>query len=101
MQQSFSIMLGWTVIFLIIALIAGLLGFTGIAGVATGIARILFIIFLVLFLVSLIARIRRFDIAFSIGVIYHLEFPDRAVARWYAATRAAFARNRRPRRPRD
>ena len=52
-----KIMLGWTLIFLVIALVAGLLGFTGIAGAAVGIARILFVIFLVLFLVALIARL--------------------------------------------
>jgi uncharacterized membrane protein YtjA (UPF0391 family) len=50
-------MLGWTLIFLIIAVIAGVLGFTSLAGTAVGIARILFTIFLVLFLVSLIIRL--------------------------------------------
>jgi uncharacterized membrane protein YtjA (UPF0391 family) len=50
-------MLGWTLIFLMVALIAGVLGFAGIAGAAAGIAKILFVIFLVLFLVSLIARL--------------------------------------------
>jgi len=49
-------MLGWTLIFLIIALIAGALGFWGLADAAMVIARILFVIFLVLFLVSLISR---------------------------------------------
>lgn len=50
-------MLGWTLVFLIIALVAGVLGFTGIAGAAVGIARILFAIFLILFLASLIFRL--------------------------------------------
>ena len=50
-------MLGWTLIFLIIALIAGVFGFTGLAGTAMGIARILFFIFLILFLVSLVLRL--------------------------------------------
>jgi uncharacterized membrane protein YtjA (UPF0391 family) len=50
-------MLGWTLIFLIVALFAGLLGFTGIAGAAMGIAKVLFFIFLVLFLVSLILHV--------------------------------------------
>jgi uncharacterized membrane protein YtjA (UPF0391 family) len=50
-------MLGWTLIFLIVALLAGALGFTGIAGAAVGIAKVLFFIFLVLFLVSLIIRL--------------------------------------------
>jgi uncharacterized membrane protein YtjA (UPF0391 family) len=47
-------MLGWAVVFLVIALIAGFLGFTGVAGTAVGIAKILFVVFLVLFLVSLV-----------------------------------------------
>jgi uncharacterized membrane protein YtjA (UPF0391 family) len=51
------VMLGWTLMFLIIALVAGVLGFTGIAGAAVGIARILFFIFLVLFLASLVLRL--------------------------------------------
>ena len=50
-------MLGWTLIFLIIALVAGLFGFTGIAGASVGIAQVLFFIFLVLFLVSLVLRL--------------------------------------------
>jgi uncharacterized membrane protein YtjA (UPF0391 family) len=53
------IMLGWSIMFLIIALVAGVLGFAGIAGTAAAIAKVLFVIFLVLFLVSLIAGRRR------------------------------------------
>lgn len=52
-------MLGWTVVFLVVALIAGLLGFTGIMSAAAGIAKILFIIFLILFVVSLIMHMVR------------------------------------------
>jgi uncharacterized membrane protein YtjA (UPF0391 family) len=51
-----SIMLKWTVIFLIVAIIAGVLGFGGIAAGAAGIAKILFFVFLVLFVLSLISR---------------------------------------------
>lgn len=51
-----TIMLHWTLTFLVLALIAGALGFTGIAGAAAGIAQNLFVIFLVFFLVSLIRR---------------------------------------------
>jgi uncharacterized membrane protein YtjA (UPF0391 family) len=47
-------MLGWALMFLVVAIIAGVFGFTGIAAVATDFARILFFIFLVLFVVSLI-----------------------------------------------
>ncbi len=46
-------MLGWAVIFLVVALIAALLGFGGIASTSAGIAKALFVVFLVLFLISL------------------------------------------------
>lgn len=52
-------MLGWALIFLVVALIAGVLGFGDIAGTAAGIARILFIVFLVLFGVGLIMHLAR------------------------------------------
>ncbi|MGE0193384.1 MAG: DUF1328 domain-containing protein [Planctomycetota bacterium] len=54
-------MLGWSLIFLIIALIAGALGFGIIGGTAILIAKILFFVFLVLFVISLI-RGRRVDL---------------------------------------
>jgi uncharacterized membrane protein YtjA (UPF0391 family) len=47
-------MLGWAVVFLIIALVAAVFGFGGIAVAAAGIAKLLFFIFLVLFIISLI-----------------------------------------------
>lgn len=53
-HQKISIMLRWTIIFLVVAIIAGILGFTGIAASAAGIAKVLFFIFLVFFLLSLI-----------------------------------------------
>lgn len=46
-------MLGWAVVFLIIALVAAIFGFGGIAVASAGIAKILFVIFLVLFVISL------------------------------------------------
>lgn len=49
-----SIMLKWTIIFLVVAIIAGVLGFGGVAAGAAGIAKILFFVFIVLFVVSLI-----------------------------------------------
>jgi uncharacterized membrane protein YtjA (UPF0391 family) len=52
--KEVSIMLSWSMTFLVIGLIAGILGFSGIAGAATQIAWILFVVFLVLFVVSLI-----------------------------------------------
>ena len=51
---NLTIMLRWTVIFLIIALIAGVFGFFGIAAGAASIAKVLFFIFIVLFVISLI-----------------------------------------------
>lgn len=52
-------MLGWTLLFFIVALVAGLFGFTTIAVGAMGIAKVLFFVFLVLFLVSLIMDLAR------------------------------------------
>jgi uncharacterized membrane protein YtjA (UPF0391 family) len=48
-------MLGWALMFLVLALIAAFFGFAGVANVAVGIAQILFIVFLVIFAISLIA----------------------------------------------
>lgn len=48
-----TIMLHWTITFLVIAIIAAVLGFGGIAGTAIGIAKIIFFVFLVLFIISL------------------------------------------------
>jgi uncharacterized membrane protein YtjA (UPF0391 family) len=52
-------MLGWAVIFLIIALIAALLGFGMIAGVAIEAAKIVFFVAIVLFAISVIAGLIR------------------------------------------
>jgi len=48
-------LLGWAVVFLVVALIAALFGFGGIATAASGIAQILFFIFVALFVIALIA----------------------------------------------
>lgn len=48
-------MLGWALLFFIVALVAALFGFGGIAEGAADIGQILFFVFLVLFVVSLIA----------------------------------------------
>jgi uncharacterized membrane protein YtjA (UPF0391 family) len=58
-NSEVSIMLGWVVTFLIVALIAGLLGFGGIAGASIEIAKIIFVIALVLFLVSALLHVTR------------------------------------------
>jgi uncharacterized membrane protein YtjA (UPF0391 family) len=47
-------MLGWSILFLIVALVAAVFGFGGIAAAATDIARLLFVVFLVLFVISLV-----------------------------------------------
>jgi len=52
-----SVMLTWTLIFLVISLIAGALGFSGVSGAAAGVARILFMVFLIALVVSLILGI--------------------------------------------
>jgi uncharacterized membrane protein YtjA (UPF0391 family) len=49
-------MLGWALVFLIVALIAGAFGFRGVAGMATGFAKLLFFVFLVLFVLTLVFR---------------------------------------------
>jgi uncharacterized membrane protein YtjA (UPF0391 family) len=51
-------MLGWVLIFLVVAIIAGILGFTGIAVAAAEIAKVIFFIFLILFIIALIAHLR-------------------------------------------
>ncbi len=47
-------MLGWALMFLVIALISAVLGFGGIAGAAIGIAKIVFFVAIALFLISAI-----------------------------------------------
>lgn len=49
-------MLGWIVLFLVLALVAALFGWGGIASSAAGIAQILFVVFLVLLVVSFVIR---------------------------------------------
>jgi uncharacterized membrane protein YtjA (UPF0391 family) len=46
-------MLGWALVFLLLALVAGAFGFIGIAGTSYAIAKILFFVFLALFVISL------------------------------------------------
>jgi len=52
-------LLGWTLIFLVVALIAAAFGFSGIAAASTGIAKTLFFIFLVVFVVLLVMNLLR------------------------------------------
>ncbi len=47
-------LLGWAVVFFIVAIVAAVFGFGGISKAAGGIAKLLFFIFLVVFLVLLV-----------------------------------------------
>lgn len=49
-------MLGWALIFFVVALICGYLGFFSLAGMAAGIAKVLFLIFLALLVLSFVVR---------------------------------------------
>ncbi|HWX21934.1 MAG TPA: DUF1328 domain-containing protein [Candidatus Binatia bacterium] len=52
-------MLGWALIFLVVAIIAASFGFGGIAGTAAGIAQILFYLFIAIFVISLLMGLIR------------------------------------------
>tara|TARA_R110000751_G_scaffold307911_2_gene435245 strand:- start:56805 stop:57050 length:246 start_codon:yes stop_codon:yes gene_type:complete len=58
-QTEETTMLGWALMFFIIAIVAAVFGFGGIAGAATGIAKIIFFIFIVLLVLSLISNALR------------------------------------------
>jgi len=50
-------LLGWALIFLIVALIAAAFGFGGIVSASAGVAKVLFFIFIVVFIVLLISAL--------------------------------------------
>ncbi len=52
-------MLGWAIMFLLVALVAAVLGFGGIATFAVDIARIIFFVAIVLFAISAIVGLIR------------------------------------------
>ena len=54
-----TLMLTWSILFLIIAIVAAIFGFWAVAGAAAFVAKILFVVFLVLFLISMLARAMR------------------------------------------
>jgi|HubBroStandDraft_3_1064219.scaffolds.fasta_scaffold1952217_1 uncharacterized membrane protein YtjA (UPF0391 family) len=54
-----SLMLRWTLIFLVVSIIAAVFGFGGVAAASAGIARIMFFLFLILFVASLLAGLIR------------------------------------------
>jgi len=47
-------MLGWVLVFLVLAIVAAIFGFTGIYVAAAGIAKILFWVFLALLVMSML-----------------------------------------------
>ena len=49
-------MLGWALVFFVMALVTAALGFGGLAGITASIAQVLFVVFLVLTVVTFIAR---------------------------------------------
>jgi uncharacterized membrane protein YtjA (UPF0391 family) len=52
-------MLGWSLLFAILAVICALLGFGGLVPLFAGIAKLLFFIFLILLVVSFVMRALR------------------------------------------
>jgi uncharacterized membrane protein YtjA (UPF0391 family) len=46
--------LGWALIFLVLALVAAAFGFRGVAGTSAGMAKVLFFLFLVLFVLAVL-----------------------------------------------
>jgi uncharacterized membrane protein YtjA (UPF0391 family) len=51
-ERTVMTMLGWALLFFILAIVAGIFGFFGMAAALAGIAKILFVVFLILFIVS-------------------------------------------------
>jgi uncharacterized membrane protein YtjA (UPF0391 family) len=49
-------MLGWALVFFVLALVAAAFGFGGIAGASASIAQILFVVFLVLTVLAFVVR---------------------------------------------
>lgn len=56
-KKGLTGLLGWAVVFLILALVAGIFGFGLISGLSFTIAKWLAIIFVVLFIISVIAHV--------------------------------------------
>jgi uncharacterized membrane protein YtjA (UPF0391 family) len=52
-------MLGWALLFLVLAIVAGGLGFGGVAVISAEIAQILFVVFLALLAISLVVHLVR------------------------------------------
>lgn len=52
-------MLGWALVFAILALVAGALGFFALAGFAASVAKFLFLVFIALLVLSFVMRALR------------------------------------------
>lgn len=52
-------MLGWALLFFIVAIVAAIFGFGGVASAAVGIAQVIFFVAIVLFVASLIINMTR------------------------------------------
>ena len=52
-------LMGWAVIFLVLAIVAAILGFGVVASAAAGIAKIIFYVFLAIFVIMLISHLTR------------------------------------------
>lgn len=51
-----TMLLHWTLVFLVLAIICAVFGFGFAAATFAGVAKILFVVFLVVFVISLVAR---------------------------------------------
>jgi uncharacterized membrane protein YtjA (UPF0391 family) len=51
-------MLGWAILFFILAVVASIFGFGGMAAAFAGVAKILFFVFVILFILALIFGFR-------------------------------------------
>jgi uncharacterized membrane protein YtjA (UPF0391 family) len=58
-RRKETTMLGWSVLFFILAIVAGVFGFGGIAAASANIAQILFVVFLVLLVISALVGVLR------------------------------------------
>ena len=56
LEQLEIFVLGWALIFFLLAIVAGYFGFFGLAGIAASFAKVLFLIFIVLLVVSFVVR---------------------------------------------
>ncbi|MEZ5972075.1 MAG: DUF1328 family protein [Hyphomonadaceae bacterium] len=58
-RDGAAVVLGWALVFFLLAVVAGYLGFFGLAGIAAAIAKVLFLLFLVVLVVTFLARALR------------------------------------------